>query len=283
MPTIPVPITVNGATYTVPGADTIEPLAASVSYDGTGAAGAFMPCLSIYSQDGHLISRTFPSASVAMGSSSEVSFIPFVPPASGGGGGIQFDTEPQSGDWLYVETTGQGPLIPGRGAYGFAVRTSDALSTLGGMLLTATQTGSGTADGLDLFVTTANGNHLGILLVSEATGSGRASGQLITCDADGNGHAQGFESDTTAHGTGHAYAVIASAETDGGGQARGVDASASATSGGNAIAGRFGASAAGGGTAYAVLVSAGLVDLKLPTSAGPAGTLWNNGGVVTVS
>ena len=109
MPTVPVPITVNGNTYTVPGADTIEPLAASVSYDGTGAAGAFMPCLSIYSQDGHLISRTFPAASVAQGSSSEVSFIPFVPPASGsaGGGGIQFDVD-NVGDWLAVETTGFG-------------------------------------------------------------------------------------------------------------------------------------------------------------------------------
>ncbi len=283
MADVPQAITVNGDTYTVPGADTIEALSASVTYDGTNASGAFKPCLSIYSQDGHLISRTFPSDAVAQGSSAEVSFIPFVPPASGGAGGIQFDTEPQSGDWLYLETTGQGPTIPGRGNYGVAIRTSDAISTLGGMLLTATQTGSGTADGLDLFVTTVNGNHLGILLVSEATGNGNASGQLITCDADGSGRAIGFESDTTAHGAGLAKAMIASAETDGGGVATGVDASASATVGGNAIAGAFGATAAGGGTAYAVKVSRGFVDLKLPTSAGPTGTLWNNGGVVTVA
>lgn len=86
MSAVPIPIAVDGDTYTVPGADTIEPLAVSVTYDGSGAGGDFLPCLTYYSQSGALISRTFPGSSVAAGSSAEVSFIPFVPPASGTGG-----------------------------------------------------------------------------------------------------------------------------------------------------------------------------------------------------
>lgn len=34
-------------------------------------------------------------------------------PASGGGAGIQFDTDPQSGDWLVVTTTSNDPSSPG--------------------------------------------------------------------------------------------------------------------------------------------------------------------------
>lgn len=283
MSAVPQAITVNGATYTVPGADTIEPLAASVSYDGSGASGDFMPCLSIYSQDGHLISRTFPQASVAAGASAEVSFIPFVPPASGAaaGGGIQFDTEPQSGDWLYVETTGAGPAVAGQ-PYGFAFQATPGDGN-SGMLLKVTESGAGTTDAMDLYVTTEDGQHIGLFVVSEATGDGDPRGILVLCDADGDGRARGIESDATATGSGIAKAVIASAEADGGGVATGLDATAATTAGGNAIAGAFGADTSGGGTAYALKVSKGLCDLKLPTSPGVAGTLWNNGGVVTVS
>lgn len=86
MADVPQAIAVDGDTYTVPGADTIEPLAVSVHYDGAGAGSTFLPCLSYYSQSGRLISRTYPQSVVAPGGSAEVSFIPFVPPASGASG-----------------------------------------------------------------------------------------------------------------------------------------------------------------------------------------------------
>ena len=110
MSTVPITITVDGDTYTVPTTDTVEPLAASVTYDGSGAGGNFVPCLSFFSQSGQLLSRTFPSATVTAGDTVEVSFIPFVPPASGGegGGGIQFDVE-NTGDWLHVTATDPAP------------------------------------------------------------------------------------------------------------------------------------------------------------------------------
>lgn len=47
------------------------------TFDGTGAAGSFLPALGIYSQSGELLSRTFPSTPVVVGDSAEVTFLPF--------------------------------------------------------------------------------------------------------------------------------------------------------------------------------------------------------------
>lgn len=47
-------------------------------WDGTGASGTFKPCLSIYSQDGVLVSRTFPGTDMAPGDSGVVTYAPFL-------------------------------------------------------------------------------------------------------------------------------------------------------------------------------------------------------------
>ena len=67
--------------YEVPGSATVEPLAASVVFDGTGAAGAFIPCLTFKTITGAIIARC-PAPEVAAGDTAEVSWFPGVTPAS---------------------------------------------------------------------------------------------------------------------------------------------------------------------------------------------------------
>ncbi len=87
--------------YTVPVPGTLTALSASAVFDGGGAA-TFVPCLSFYDSDGNLLARAT-APTVAAGASAEVSWFPRVSqPASGGGGGIQFDTDNEGG-WLYVQ------------------------------------------------------------------------------------------------------------------------------------------------------------------------------------
>lgn len=47
-------------------------------WDGAAASGTFKPCLSIYSQDGVLVSRTFPGTDMAPGDSGVVTYAPFL-------------------------------------------------------------------------------------------------------------------------------------------------------------------------------------------------------------
>lgn len=50
---------------------------ASATFDGSAAAGAFLPCIAFYAPSGELLSRTFPVDSIAAGASAEVTFAPF--------------------------------------------------------------------------------------------------------------------------------------------------------------------------------------------------------------
>ena len=94
------PITINvqqgakatPAQYTVPGAVDIEPLSAFAHYDGTSAASAFRPALTFYSDAGLILARVFPSASVPVGGTADVTFAPFLGSGGGGAGsGAEFD------------------------------------------------------------------------------------------------------------------------------------------------------------------------------------------------
>jgi hypothetical protein len=49
----------------------------AAEFDGSGAAGAFLPALAIYAQSGELLARTFTGDAVAAGASAEVTFSPF--------------------------------------------------------------------------------------------------------------------------------------------------------------------------------------------------------------
>jgi hypothetical protein len=70
------------AAYVLAAKESFQPNVVTATFDGSGAAAAFLPCCSIYSQDGKLISRTFP-AQVAVGDVAEVTYGPFLPSPSG--------------------------------------------------------------------------------------------------------------------------------------------------------------------------------------------------------
>lgn len=83
--------------YTVPVPGTLTPLAASATFDGT-AAGAFLPCVSYYDNDGNLITRAT-APEVAAGSSAGVSWFP------GGGLGAGTGATPAASAYLWTQTT----------------------------------------------------------------------------------------------------------------------------------------------------------------------------------
>lgn len=100
-------------TFTVPATLEVQVDSATATFDGTGAGGSFLPVMSFYSPSGVLIARMpLQSSALAAGAVEEVSWFPFAPVVSGmspSGGGIQFDTKPQDGGYLYVETDGPHP------------------------------------------------------------------------------------------------------------------------------------------------------------------------------
>jgi hypothetical protein len=92
-------------TYTVPGSGEVAPYTATATFDGTGSSGVFVPCLSMYSQDGVLLARLpLTVSTIAQGGSAEVTWAPFLgtgtgakPSAAGLGfqkGGVLVGTEP---------------------------------------------------------------------------------------------------------------------------------------------------------------------------------------------
>src|SRR5262249_52280676 len=122
-----------------------------------------------------------------------------IPGLGGGGGGIQFDTEPQSGDWLDVETTS----TDGNG-YG------------------ATFTDSG--GGGWTFLTIHGGANLASAGFYFATGPGADDGlnTVYVSGTNTNATATAFEADQVSSGTGVTKAIIGGATSGGSGAANGV-------------------------------------------------------------
>lgn len=95
--------------YDVPPAQEIVVKLASAMFDGSGASGDFVPVLEVVSPDRKVVGSFPIGAALAAGASAFVSWFPRGGAAVGGGGaGIRFDTFPQVGDWLYVESSGVG-------------------------------------------------------------------------------------------------------------------------------------------------------------------------------
>lgn len=91
------------ASVEIPGSVSIEPSAATATFDGTGASGSFLACLTFRAQSGELLSRVFPQTQVAAGDVAQVSYAPFPGGMiSPGGGGIEFDTDNEGG---YLDVT----------------------------------------------------------------------------------------------------------------------------------------------------------------------------------
>lgn len=74
-------------TYELGATEQLRAVSAFAHWDGTGASGAFLPCLSFYDASGNLFMRVFPSTSVAQGGTADVTYAPFPSAGLGGGGG----------------------------------------------------------------------------------------------------------------------------------------------------------------------------------------------------
>jgi hypothetical protein len=63
--------------YTLSPGEGIAPETIEATFDGSGAAGDFLPCCTIYAADGRKLARTFPASAMAAGDLSGVTFSPF--------------------------------------------------------------------------------------------------------------------------------------------------------------------------------------------------------------
>lgn len=65
------------AVYVVPASLDLVLESVSAEWDGAAAAGEFLPCLAVYTQDDRLLGRFHPGASLAAGDTGEVTYAPF--------------------------------------------------------------------------------------------------------------------------------------------------------------------------------------------------------------
>jgi hypothetical protein len=213
----------------------------------------------------------------------------------GGGGGIMFETEPQAGGWLDLETTAQD-------AKGYGVTFTDSggggiafLTVHGGTNLAAAgfyfSQAPGADDGLNtVFVEGKNVNVQATALEADQTSTGSGVTQAIVAGAKsgGAGRANAVTGNATA-GTGNATGVAGAAlnAAANAGTLKGVDAFVNTGGHTNTASYSFVArSDTGTGTNDDMRILAGgrIQMLRLPTSPTglPAGSLWNNAGVVSI-
>lgn len=146
MPT-DVTVTVPGS-QSAPLATTLAPgfeiilKAAFASFNGSGSASAFLPCLRILDPSGHVVGQYVTDSTVAAGSSADVSFAPFLRAASGGSGsGITTVASPNG---TLVITNPTGPTADLDTAfYGVTVSASTVQAFTGAGLIVAWDTSLG--------------------------------------------------------------------------------------------------------------------------------------------
>ena len=310
MPTIPI---VPESTAAVPFAVTpsniteAKMIAAYAEWDGTGASGNFLPCLAIYSNAGVRLGRVFPSSPVTAGDSAVVTYAPF-PGGIGSqssGGGIQFDTEPQSGDWLDVQTTGSispgpSPLV----AHGINLAPIFGVGLYGtdpnnGTCFDIQQSATGDSQGWNTVnvETDDNGIYSGSgptgisVFAGVSTSASTAQAIIASCRGFGGWDGTG-KSDMTAiiggadalHGSkGNVVGIVAGASQAGAGDETALYCSTAGHQSGfhsRAIQAQDHTTA----DIFTVQDNGQVLMQKLPTSSAglAAGSLWNNGGVVNI-
>lgn len=235
----------------------------SATFNGAGASGDFLACLSVYSQDGKLIGRYFPGSPVVSGDSAEVTFAPFLreSAAASAGGGIEFNAGTYGpdnvGDWLMIETDHFATIpfsLPSNVDPGNATGGGDAHNNKYGALYTVPVAAPFFVWALNVFVdarSPASGFANGIEVVVGTDGPSAKGIDMVVESEDGTGSAQGIGMSVSA----------------GAGACTGISINADNTA----------------HTARAIEVTKGLCQLGLPTSPGPAGTLWDDAGTVKVA
>ena len=120
-------------------------LAVDATFDGAAATASFVPAVQIVSDAGEEVG-VFPlQDTLAAGDSASITFAPFLRSSAASGSGIQFDTEPQIGNWLEIETTGSDPTF----SAGFALTTASDIfvDSTGGNVSMFSDTGAVTIAG----------------------------------------------------------------------------------------------------------------------------------------
>jgi hypothetical protein len=99
------PTTAVPSNYTLPDAAELRLKAVYAEFDGSGAAGSFLPCVTLISDSGDVIGRAVdPSSPVAAGGSADVTFFPGVKTGGGQAFGLQ--------DYLVLQGVAQNILDP---------------------------------------------------------------------------------------------------------------------------------------------------------------------------
>jgi hypothetical protein len=182
--------------YTIPGALELFPSSITARYDGSGAATAFRPCVSIYAQSGELISRTFPSETVAAGDKAEVTFLPFFRGGQGAGDAIRFNVE-NDGDYVLIRLS---DVNASPNEFDIVKETGNAAGGIYG-LLKARAFGDGNIFGIQAFEAIAeainaggNGSALAVRAIADSNQTGFATGiEARAIQPDVNGNARPIE------------------------------------------------------------------------------------------
>jgi len=92
MPSGPQPIFTDNpgslpATYKIPAGISLDLSSVYAKIDGGGAGGSFLPCLTVLSQDGHVIARVKQDDTYAAGDTGDATWSPFLRGGGSGGGG----------------------------------------------------------------------------------------------------------------------------------------------------------------------------------------------------
>jgi hypothetical protein len=102
--------------FDVPASLEIRPDTAHATFDGTGAGGSFLACLSFYDSNGNLLCRMFDPTTVAAGDLAEVTFVPpfgsaasSVTPSSSGAVTLLYEYTLPSGQ-QNIDTDVDGPM-----------------------------------------------------------------------------------------------------------------------------------------------------------------------------
>lgn len=139
--TLPTP-----AAWIIPASLDIEPVTAYASFDGSGAGGAFYPCLRIISDSGHVAAEAVASTLVAAGGSADVSWFQDVRNQAGTSTTTYITQALAYGPWAYytLSDTGSSTFLDSSG-HGRTTSYDPVYAAQGGpQLLPAVSLGSAT-------------------------------------------------------------------------------------------------------------------------------------------
>jgi hypothetical protein len=123
--------------YLLSGATSVDLLAVRAVFDGSGAAGDFVPVVQIVNEADEIM-LTFVGEKVTAGDSASYTFAPFLKgtATAAGGSGIQFDVSPQTGGFLEVTTLTGTIQLTDQSGTGFNIDSEDSGGSSGFVSIT---------------------------------------------------------------------------------------------------------------------------------------------------